>query len=299
MPFTRWLSILALAPALTLSACVTKGTHNTTLSDLASVQDQRAALEAEVERRQAAEADLRAEMEEAAREAAAREAELRRRIDRLEAEVDLYREESERLEMLRQQARAEVDRLETALRQRGGEYRDLQQRLESLAAIEREIRDRNRIYQDVIGRFQSLIDGGQLSVAIVRGRLVIQLPQDVLFESGSAVIGRDGRQTLAEVGAVLATLEDRSFQVEGHTDNVPIATARFPSNWELSSARALAVVQLLVQLGVTPENLSGAGYGEFQPVAPNDSAENRRRNRRIEIVMLPNLDVIAGMQLPG
>ncbi len=296
---TRWALAAVLLPALTLSGCVTKGTHNTTLAELASVQDQRASLEAEVERRRRVEADLRADMEEASSEADGRERALLNQIERLQGEVELYTEESERLEMLRRQARAEVDRLETALRQRGGEYRELQQRLESLAAIEREIRDRNRIYQDVIGRFQSLIDGGQLSVAIVRGRLVIQLPQDVLFESGSAVIGRDGRQTLAEVGAVLATLEDRSFQVEGHTDNVPIATARFPSNWELSSARALAVVQLLAQQGVAPQNLSGAGYGEFQPVAPNDSAENRRRNRRIEIVMLPNLDVIAATQLPG
>jgi chemotaxis protein MotB len=98
---------------------------------------------------------------------------------------------------------------------------------------------------------------------------------------------------------VLAELDDRRFQVEGHTDNVPIATERFPSNWELSSARALSVVQLLVRGGVAPESLSGAGYGEFQPVASNDDRESRRRNRRIEIVMLPNLDVIAGTQVPG
>ncbi len=299
MIWTRWLLPGALLPALALQACVTKGTHTTTLAELATVQDERAALRADVERRRAIEADLRAEMQEASREADGREGALLRQMERLQAEVELYTEESERLEMLRSQARAEVDRLESALRQRGGETRDLQQRLASLAAIEREIRDRNRIYEDVIGRFQSLIDGGQLSVAIVRGRLVIQLPQDVLFESGSATVGREGRQTLAEVGSVLADLDDRSFQVEGHTDNVPIATSRFPSNWELSSARALAVVQLLVQQGVPPTNLSGAGYGEFQPIAPNDGAEERRRNRRIEIVMLPNLNVIAGTQLPG
>jgi chemotaxis protein MotB len=74
---------------------------------------------------------------------------------------------------------------------------------------------------------------------------------------------------------------------------VPISTAQFPSNWELSSARALSVVRVLIDAGVSPENLSGAGYGEFQPVASNDDREGRRLNRRIEIVMLPNLDVIA------
>ena len=144
-----------------------------------------------------------------------------------------------------------------------------------------------------------MIDGGQLSVSIVRGRLVIQLPQDILFESGSAVVGREGRETLASVGTVLADLEDRRFQIEGHTDNVPIATARFPSNWELSSARALSVVRLLIENNVSPDNVSGAGYGEFQPVASNDEPQTRRLNRRIEIVMLPNLDVIAAAQVPG
>lgn len=197
------------------------------------------------------------------------------------------------------QANREIDRLEVLLSRQGGEYRQLQQRLETLSAIEREVRDRNRIYEEVIGRFRSLIDGGRLSVAIVRGRLVIQLPQDVLFESGSAMLSPDGRRTLGEVGVVLAELEGRRFQVEGHTDNVPISTARFASNWELSSARALSVVHLLVQSGVRAGNLSGAGYGEFQPVASNDDRDNRRLNRRIEIVMLPNLDVIATTQVPG
>ena len=93
-------------------------------------------------------------------------------------------------------------------------------------------------------------------------------------------------------------VQDRRFQVEGHTDDRPISTAQFPSNWELSAARALSVVKLLVAQGVSPENLSGAGYGEYHPVAVNETAEGRRLNRRIEIVMLPNLDVIADVN-PG
>lgn len=198
-----------------------------------------------------------------------------------------------------EEARTEVYRLELLQRERGAEFQRLQQRLQSLAAIEREVRQRNAIYEEVIGRFRSLIDAGRLSVAIDRGRMVIQLPQDILFESGSATLGADGRSTLGEVAAVLADIDDRSFQVEGHTDDVPIATARFPSNWELSTARALSVVRLLVDRGVTPATLSGAGYGEYRPVADNDTPEGRRRNRRIEIVMLPNLDVIAAAQIPG
>ncbi len=280
---------------LPLGACVTKGTHNTTLGELSVARSGIEQLEADVAERDRAAAQLRDELATASRT----EASLRQEIAQLEAEVARLENEVARLDALQRRTRSDVLRLETALGERGSEYRQLQQRLASLSAIEQEVRDRNRIYEEVLGRFQSLIDGGQLSVSIVRGRLVIQLPQDILFESGSAVVGRDGRETLASVGTVLADLDDRRFQIEGHTDNVPIATARFPSNWELSSARALSVVRLLIENSVNPENVSGAGYGEFQPVASNDSAQTRRLNRRIEIVMLPNLDVIAATQVPG
>ena len=122
-------------------------------------------------------------------------------------------------------AAEEVHRLEVLLSDQGTEYERLQERLEALRAVEAEVRERNAIYEDVLGRFRSLIDAGQLAVAIDRGRMVIQLPQDVLFASGSATLGAEGAETLTQVGSVLAGLEDRSFQIEGHTDNVPIAGA--------------------------------------------------------------------------
>lgn len=281
------------------SACVKKSTHRVALADLAGARSEVERLEDQVEE---LEREQRALQEQMATKLQARdsaEATLQAAIRRLTDERDgVERRRATAAERF-EEARGEIDRLETLLSQRGSEYQTLQRRLESLRAVEREVRERNAIYEDVIGRFRSLMDGGQLSVAIARGRLVILLPQDVLFESGSATVGREGQTVLSQVGSVLAEFPDRRFQVEGHTDNVPIATARFPSNWELSSARALAVVRLLATHGVDPVNLSGAAYGEFQPVASNDDRESRRRNRRIEIVMLPNLDVIAAAQLPG
>ena len=214
----------------------------------------------------------------------------------LESEIAGLQEQRSQLQSRLGLAAEEVHRLEVVLSDQGTEYDQLQERLEALRAVEAEVRERNAIYEDVLGRFRSLIDGGQLAVSIARGRMVIQLPQDVLFPSGSATLAAEGRRTLAEVGGVLAELGDRTFQVEGHTDNVPIANAPFASNWELSSARALSVVRVLVEAGVPAPNLSGAGYGEFQPVASNDDRDGRRLNRRIEIVMLPNLDVIAGTE---
>lgn len=285
-------TVATLFLVLGLSACVKKSTYRSTLDALEQSRAERSDLEAEMDRRAAA------------AEAARRRWEATR--DSLEARVEELQADSTELDLRRgemtsrfEEARDEVHRLETLLDQRGSEYRRLQQRLDQLAAVEREVRERNRIYQEVLGKFQSLIDAGQLSVSISRGRMVINLPQDILFQSGSATVGSDGRETITQVAKVLADLPDRSFQVEGHTDNVPISTAQFPSNWELSTARALSVVRLLVQGGVPPQNLSGAGYGEYQPVASNADAAGRRRNRRIEIVMLPNLDLIAGESIGG
>jgi chemotaxis protein MotB len=88
---------------------------------------------------------------------------------------------------------------------------------------------------------------------------------------------------------VLDTVGDRDFLVAGHTDNVPIRTMLYPSNWELSTRRAVEVVHILVAQGMNPKVLAAAGYGEFDTVAPNDTAEHRAQNRRIEIVLQPNL----------
>jgi len=288
----RLAGLVSTTLALGLSGCVKKSTYQTAMDALARSREETQSTEAEMASRTAA---LRKQLDDAK----ATERELRARIAELQQDsTDLDRRRAEMVSRF-DQARAEVDRLETLLNRRGDEYRQLQQRLDRLGAVEQEIRERNRIYEEVIGKFKALIDAGRLSVRIDRGRMVIQLPQDILFQSGSATVGQDGRTTLAEVAGVLADLPDRKFQVEGHTDNVPISTERFPSNWELSTARALSVVRLLVQGGVEPASLSGAGYGEFQPVASNDDAAGRRLNRRIEIVMLPNLDLIAGESLPG
>lgn len=168
---------------------------------------------------------------------------------------------------------------------------ELQARLGELRKLREQSQQSDRLYNSLIERFRSMIDAGQLSVTNERGRLVINLPQDILFGSGSSSLGREGITAISEVGKVLATIDDRRFQVEGHTDNIPISTSRFPSNWELSSARSLAVVKLLIDSGVGANSLSGAGYGEFAPRVENDTAAHREQNRRIEIVLVPDLDL--------
>jgi len=167
------------------------------------------------------------------------------------------------------------------------------------AATSTESQRRDAIYDQLVGRLQDMIDAGQLEVRVEDGRIVLVLPNDVLFESGSAELGDAGRATLTNVAAALSSLTDQRFQVEGHTDNVPISNDRFASNWELSTARAVSVVNLLIEQGVAPENLSAAGFGEFSPHSPNDTDENRAQNRRIKIVLLPDLGNLPEMRTNG
>ena len=154
---------------------------------------------------------------------------------------------------------------------------------------------RAALFRQLALKFQKMIDAGQLKVVLRNGRMVLQLPDDVLFDSGQTVIKPTGRQALAQVATILRTISDRHFQVAGDTDNVPINTQLFPSNWELSTRRAVEVVNFLVDQGMKPDLLSAAGYGEFDPVATNDAPEGRKRNRRIEISLQPNIDELVSM----
>lgn len=288
-PKTPWLVFCLL---LLFTGCVKKSTHQGTLDQLDASRTEQAALaarmETELQRRDDRETRLREQLDD-----------LEAEIDRLIEDLGGARRQNLRTEAELEETRLEAQRLQALLSAQGAQSQQLQYRLNQLSAIEQEIRERNQIYEEVLDRFRSLIDAGRLSVSIARGRMVINLPQDILFASGSADLGSDGRGTLAEVAEVLAEFTDRSFQVEGHTDDRPISTTQFPSNWELSAARALSVVKLLVDRGVPADNLSGAGYGEYHPVALNETSDGRRLNRRIEIVMLPNLDVIAEAQAGG
>ena len=165
-------------------------------------------------------------------------------------------------------------------------------------ANERELAAQQRVYEfkTLLSRFQSLIDAGKLRIKIVDGRMVLELPTDILFASGSATLSPEGDAALQEVGGVLAEMRDRSFQVEGHTDNVPIETRRFSSNWELAAARALGVRATLETAGMKPEQLSAASFGETRPVADNSSAAGKAANRRIEIVLVPDLSSLPGAE---
>ena len=120
----------------------------------------------------------------------------------------------------------------------------------------------------------------------------------MLFDEGKTELKPEGKQAIVEIAKVLKTVGGRRFQVSGHTDNLPIVTKSYPSNWELSTERAVVVVKLLLRDGVRATGLSAAGYADVDPVAPNATPQGRAKNRRIEIVLVPNIEEL-GIQLKG
>lgn len=165
--------------------------------------------------------------------------------------------------------------------------------LSQKAAKAEQLEKATQTYQDLQKKLEKEIQEGQVQLREMKDRLTMTMVDKIIFPSGSTEISKEGKKVLDKVVSILKDVHDKRIQVEGHTDNVPIVSVlkkRFPTNWELSTARATEVVRYLQESGgLDPRLLSATGYSEFQPVAPNDDDEGKHKNRRIEIVLLPLL----------
>jgi chemotaxis protein MotB len=154
-----------------------------------------------------------------------------------------------------------------------------------------EVAQVKKSYEDLTAGLKSEITNGEIKITQLQGKLTVNLVDRILFDSGKAEVKGAGKSVLDKVGSILNTVKDKNIRIEGHTDNKPIVgelLARYPSNWELSTARATAVARYLQDSAkVDPSRLVATGYGEFRPVASNDAPETRALNRRIEIVLVP------------
>jgi chemotaxis protein MotB len=168
--------------------------------------------------------------------------------------------------------------------------------LAALNAERSEIKEDLAEFRQLSAQLKKMIDSGRLEVTFRRGRMIVELPAQVLFPSGSADLTPDGTKALHEVAKILRSMRSRRFIVAGHTDNIPVATPQFPSNWELSTARAVEVTKALIKGGLRPENLIAAGASEYDPVARNTSEKSRQKNRRIEIILEPRLRPLPGLE---
>lgn len=132
------------------------------------------------------------------------------------------------------------------------------------------------------------LESKDVTISELKGKLTVNILDQILFDSGEAELKPEGQKILEKIAGVLSSHTNRQIHVIGHTDDVPIRR-RFASNWELSTARATAAVRFLQErAGVDPRHLGAVGYGEFHPLASNTTAEGRAKNRRIEVVILPD-----------
>jgi chemotaxis protein MotB len=175
--------------------------------------------------------------------------------------------------------------LETQLGQLSTNLNASKEELATLRAQRAETEKRIAQVEDIQKQFAKMIDTGQLKVTARRGSLVLSLPSEVLFASGSAEVSEKGQISIIEIGVTLKKLADRRFLIVGHTDDVPLKNSVYKDNWELSTARALMVTRTLVKAGMDPKNLIPAGAGENDPLG-----KDRAKNRRIEIFLMPAIN---------
>ena len=242
------------------------------------------ALEAEAERlrqdRDRLAADLQ-QHQDLLKAAEPKLASLNSTVSERDQEVDRLRRDQDRLQSLLTQ---EQERLQQ-------EARDKQRLEEERAAKEAEIQRLTKTHEDLTKSLKDDIEKGNITIKQVRDQLTINLVDRVLFDSGKAEIKPAGLKVLKQVADVLKHVQDKQIRIEGHTDNVPIGPKikdRFPTNWELSTARATSVIRYLIEDGgVNRTAISAGGYADTRPTAVNDTDEGRTSNRRIEIVLYP------------
>jgi chemotaxis protein MotB len=222
----------------------------------------------------------------------------------------LYKPQAEALNDARREASTSLQEV-SALR---GEIADLEELLRQLeetstelegeiAIREQELAAVRSTQDELMGKLEQEIANGQIQVERLRGQLRVDLVDEVLFDSGEAELNPAGLQVLEKISAVLKKAEGKNIVVHGHTDNVTIVgklAETFPTNWELSAARAVNVARFLQETGeIKPERLSATAFSEYQPRVDNTTEKGRKQNRRIEIVLAPAPIPVTATDQPG
>jgi len=249
---------IVLAAAVMASGCVSQGTYDKLESEktqeIIALQKQRGGLQEQVQ------------------SLLSQRSALEQQQTSLEQQKTSLEQQKTSLEQQQANLRRQIDALE-------------QQKTQLLAAGQQN----QSQYDALVRNLTEEVRKGELQVRQYKDMLTVDVAEQLFFDSGRANLKDTGKAVLKKVGEALKGYEDKVIRIVGHTDNVPITKSLqkvFPSNWELSVARATTVVRYLQETGIPPERMVASGRAEYQPVAPNDSAEGRKKNRRIEITLI-------------
>lgn len=190
----------------------------------------------------------------------------------------------------------EQDKLNALLSEK---MKELDEREQTINQLQEMIDEQTRKVQDLLNSVKEALLGfnsDELTVTEKNGKVYVAMSDKLLFQSGSATVDKRGKEALAKLADVLNKQNEIDVYIEGHTDSKPIHNARFSDNWDLSVIRATSVVRILTtDYGVNPLQIQPCGRGEYMPVADNETAEGRSKNRRTEIIMAPRLDKLIQM----
>lgn len=256
------LAVLAVIP-LVFGGCVSKSEYMKTVDSANALEVDNARLKTELANAGKRNEQLTADRAELERLLAARSGELGRSIAELRQRLSAIESENIRL---------------------------AQELAEAQKAREEKVREVSSTYEQLVDKMKSEIAKGQVTISELQGRLTVNMVDAILFDSGRAEVKAEGLVVLGKVIEILKSVNDKAIRIEGHTDAIPISGSlaqRYPTNWELSAARAINVARYLQKQAINPAQLSAAGFGEFKPVADNATVEGRAKNRRIEIVLVP------------
>lgn len=207
-----------------------------------------------------------------------------------------YAELNARYNDLMKKSLNDVDRFTNALKIKAEELEAREKRLAELQSIINKQDSLLNALNDIVKKALLAFNSDEISVEMKNGKVYVSMSDKLLFKSGSAAVEEKGKDAIKTLADVLNKNPDIDVLIEGHTDNVPMKSAKYPDNWALSADRALSIVRMLSdENGVNPKRLEAAGRGEFYPKATNETAEGRAKNRRTEIILSPKLDELYKM----
>ena len=302
MPRLAYRTMGALTVALTVSlaaGCVSKGTFDLKANEAAQLSQNLidantriGNLEEQKQELEAVTSELNAKLIALLK----KNSELQQTLMNDRAAIDRQQQTfSSRKEQMQQQLEdlnQNNSQLLTSIAQLQQENKHLAEQIETERKIrEEKLTKLQSTYDQLVGALEQEIQRGELTITNLKGQLSVNLPNKILFDSGKTQVRVEGKKVLRSLGDIMTKFPDKALQVEGHTDNVQISSRlkeTYPTNWELSTARANSVVHVLQdEVGMPGERLIAAGYSEYRPIADNTTEEGRAFNRRIQIQLVP------------
>ncbi len=276
---------------LIFSGCVSTEEYKARLGDIDNLKKDISAMAEKLKAKEGEKASLESEISKLKKENANLKSMLEANKDELTKDLISVKAKLSEKEQ-------KIKELENELKSKNAQITELKNEISGLSkersqAIEEKdkaVAELKKTYTNLVDELKDEIKKGEIAVTQLRDKLSLSMVDKILFDSGSADVKKDGKKVLDRVAEILRKVTDKQIRIEGHTDNVKIGpriAKKFPTNWELSNARATNVLRYLQEKGVDPKLLSPAGYAEYKPVESNDTEEGKSKNRRIEIVLIP------------